>query len=556
MTNFKTIGAVTTLLVGLMVSLSSPSYAAAEEPSQPATAPPGGPIEMNRIATIASPAYSLLAAPQGFDLDHDGQREFVLRVFPPGTVSGGRHEFYESTADDTFALVHVLDLADHQFDSFSPADAGDIDNDGLAEIVILTKDFVGSGSSDYGYRVFESMSENTYPTDLVWEATEFGGGWWFGGRVFDGDFDGKKEIVGMRSGLLPECVVYEHAADNSYVETFSGQTSDHIRQSFGILDDIDNDGRGEILCGLYGVIFAFESTGDDAYELIWTWDLPHDVHYIVGAGDLDGDGRKEFLAGGCFGVGAINTLYLFEAVGDNQVEIVDVISHTNTNSYCNANLADVDGDGRQEILLGMATTVAVYENVGDNAWQKIWTGTTGSEVQSVGVGDHDGDGKDEIIFREGTITSGFTGVWEIDPMYAADPDHDGRVTVIDNCPSQYNPGQEDADGDLVGDVCDNCAYGPNPAQGFAPLGQDIVATDPDSFSWILAADVVYVKGDLAAVAGYAVDTVDTLPLATSLTDSSTPASGSGFYYLLRPDCLIGSWQTTIGSEPGRDTTLP
>ncbi len=77
-----------------------------------------------------------------------------------------------------------------------------------------------------------------------------------------------------------------------------------------------------------------------------------------------------------------------------------------------------------------------------------------------------------------------------------------------------------------------------------------------SFSWPLAADVIYVRGNLADVDSYAVDTVELLVLATSLTDASVPESGAGFFYLVRPDCPVGSWQTTVGVEPGRDVALP
>lgn len=38
----------------------------------------------------------------------------------------------------------------------------------------------------------------------------------------------------------------------------------------------------------------------------------------------------------------------------------------------------------------------------------------------------------------------------------SDVDNDGFFDLCDNCPSVFNPGQEDEDGDGVGDVCDNC----------------------------------------------------------------------------------------------------
>ncbi len=65
-----------------------------------------------------------------------------------------------------------------------------------------------------------------------------------------------------------------------------------------------------------------------------------------------------------------------------------------------------------------------------------------------------------------------------------------------------------------------------------------------------------VKGDLANVSSYVVDLVDSIALTDNLTDSSVPASGAGFYYLVRPDCVVGSWQTSLGAEPGRDLALP
>ena len=37
-----------------------------------------------------------------------------------------------------------------------------------------------------------------------------------------------------------------------------------------------------------------------------------------------------------------------------------------------------------------------------------------------------------------------------------DRDSDGILNLQDNCPDEYNPNQEDLDGDLIGDICDPC----------------------------------------------------------------------------------------------------
>lgn len=526
----------------------------------------GGLIQMNRVTAVNTPSTTILSSVGGWDLDHDQKREFVT-----GTIHSdcnpNTFRFYESMGDNAFQQAGLLNIdTGCHGSSFYPSDVGDADGDGLEELAVF-----GRILNNFFVRLYESTAPQAYPTALAWQLEGFG--WEVGVKIADTDGDGVREVVvAGNSAQGNRVAVYENKGDNTFVQTFFQVIPGlNVAQSMALADDLDGDGRAEILMG--GItdsgakVVMVENTGNDSYAQVWEAALTEGTHTInaqkiVYAGDLDGDGKKEFLAGGLrtisnSGDPFVSELFLFEATSNNTLTRVATFTQPMVFVTANTgvNVADVDGDGKAEIIHGAGPGVSIYRNTGDNAWEEIWAGSAPYfDIKSIGIGDHDQDGKSELILQESGNNA--TGVYEIDPADAADRDGDGQVDAIDNCPAVANPAQTDMDSDGVGDSCDNCIETPNPAQGPAVLGQTILAANVNSFVWAAPTDVVYVRGNLTLVSSYAVDTVGSLVQATSLQDASTPAGGGGFYYLVRPDCPVGSWQSSIGAESGRDAALP
>lgn len=534
-------------------------------------------FQMLRVATMSTPARQVLAAPAGLDLDHDGIREFILKKASDESTTYARLEFFESVGDDAVSLSHVLDLSTEGTTSAYPEDSGDADNDGLSDLVVK-----GRTIDDFFTRVYESLTVNAFPTELVWGIDD-GPGWEVGVQIADTDLDGSKEIVIAGQGFDYEdrIAIYENDGDNAYTQTaYIGFPQMHTSQSMAIADDLDADGWPEILFGGLGPntanVYVVEASDDDTYTEVWSYLLVQpdghivNVEDIVDAGDLDGDGRKEFIAGGrrtVSGAGdpPISLMYVFEATGDNQFEVIATLAQPiGSFMWSSASVADVDGDARKEIVFSVTSVVKIFRCTGNDAWQEAWSVVSSNAeigVAEIGTGDHDADGKEELIFQEGEAPLGgglvrSTGLWEIDPADAADADVDGHVDAIDNCPVVANATQNDADSDEVGDACDNCNDASNPDQGPAVLGQSIVAAQRDKFAWITPANIVFARGTLDEVSSYLTDLVQSFESTDSFSDSMIPSTGTGFYYLVRPACAVGSWQSTPGAEPGRDAQLP
>jgi len=81
-------------------------------------------------------------------------------------------------------------------------------------------------------------------------------------------------------------------------------------------------------------------------------------------------------------------------------------------------------------------------------------------------------------------------------------------------------------------------------------------SDKVTYAWSSPAGYHAVRGALGSIGSYAVDlTFD--GTGASIVDASLPTPGTGFWYLVKQSgCTRTSWQSVLGSEPGRDAALP
>lgn len=382
-------------------------------------------ISLRKVAEIPSGADDRAF---GFDTDQDGKQNLVFGSPGNGSLDFGMR-FWEHIGFDRYFLEDSTEWS-------VLYNVGFLDADSLV-------DMVGNRNAIWPWPlyVYESPTQNSNPTEIVWQDSGFMN--ICGGYITDLDQDGLKEILFSYYDTKPHTCVYENTGDNQYVLVWE----DTLNPSADFINgDFDLDGRIEFITGYPigsgGSVLAWECVGNNNFETIF-WDtLPWTNNIdIFSANDMDNNGKPEFLFTSVRFFPGTARLCLYETVGDNNYDFFLIDSVTGIPGAMMLQLSicgDFDADGVEEIIWSTFNQWHIYKATDIHQYQKIYSSAwTSHDITVMNVYDLNENGYSEIIesWEENTIpyTHG-TVIWEIEGVRLHQPNGGETLHPGEQCP--------------------------------------------------------------------------------------------------------------------------
>ena len=238
---------------------------------------------------------------------------------------------------------------------------------------------------------------------------------------------------------------------------------DALKELPPIAFDVDGDGRVDLVSGTE----VWKQNAAGGFDLAWQLTTPVNDTAVA---DLDGDGKAEIVFIRSSGANPVDERGIFVYSHDGQLLRRIPLQ---TYWFTPITIADVDGDGRSDIVLGADGTLYAFRDDGRPIWAyKVLEETPDNATlapiftqpgesfrianAAPQVYDLDGDGIAEVVFSANSrimILDGRTGLRKVDPYWTysntyndvsalmlVDIDNDGRVDIVQNSGFLFNCG--------------------------------------------------------------------------------------------------------------------
>jgi hypothetical protein len=340
------------------------------------------------------------------DLDGDGVMEIVAPAQdlvlgkPQGVVA------YKRVSDDGTAwqvLWHNEEypIWDVHSRGGTQVALADLDGDGQAEVVV------------------GNVALNGQNGDLLWDGLVTSGGL---GGIGNNAFLGPVSAVGgvLRNGksqVLAGNTLYAHDGVPLWTFPFTGAGSGCGGQlpcdGYGALANFDSDALGEAVLVRSGEVFVLDDDGTLIRQItLPVDDCPNNESGPPTVADFDGDGRTEIgtAAGDFYVVADLDCTLPLPAECDSENVLWKVPNEDCSSRVTASSVFDFEGDGAAEVIYADETTFRILR--GADGAELYVDNTHGSHtrLEMVVVADVDNDGNAEVVVAANNSNGGLPGV--------------------------------------------------------------------------------------------------------------------------------------------------
>lgn len=384
---------------GLWPALAIAAVAAPSAPAQP-------PVVLHRFDGASAGDRFGFAVSDAGDVDADGFGDVIVGA-PEDDNTGANSGSATIYSGLTGEVIRVLNgnSGSEQF-GWSVGAAGDVNEDGFADVIVGARLDDDNGANSGSVRVFSGLDGSVLHS-WVGDAPGDNLGWSVSGGA-DVDGDGCPDLIagapsnavnGVKAGMVR---VFS-GRDGSTLHTFYGGTpGDDFGLSVDVVADLDGDGKAELIAGAPqagpdGPGFARVFSGGSGAVVTTQFGVQNGDEYgfaVRDAGDVNADGKTDLVIGVPEAKNNGNDAGLAVVLSGADFSVLHQFEGLKAFDYFGQAVdgaGDVNGDGHDDVVVGAPFDDGVRLNCGV---VRVFSGSNGALLHT-----WFGDGESDLFGR-------------------------------------------------------------------------------------------------------------------------------------------------------------